>query len=234
MKRLALALAALVPLAALAAPPAPFQADYEVLRNGSVLGEAQIRLHEIGDGQWEMSSRTRGTRGIAAMAGADISERSTLRWRDGRPETTGYQYTQKVAFNSRERSLEVDEAGGRILSRDRNDRHTLEYAPGTLDRQIVALALAQDLAQGRDDALEYRVADRGEVETQRFEVTGTEAVQTPAGTIQATRIERVRESGARRSTTLWLDPERGYLPVRSVQRERDGETIEMRLVSAGG
>ncbi|MFC4727828.1 DUF3108 domain-containing protein [Coralloluteibacterium thermophilus] len=231
MVRLALllGLAALAPAAAQASGPAPYEARYEVLRNGSVLGEAQVTLRQTGSDTWELSSHTRGTQGLAAVAGADITERSTFRWSGRGPETTGYRYTQKVAFNSRERSLEVDPAAGRIVSRDRRDEHVLPYTQGVLDRQIVPVALARDLAAGRQE-VEYPVADRREVETQRFRATGSERVEVPAGSVDATRVERVRDPGAGRSTTIWLDPARDYLPVRSVQRERDGETIEMRLV----
>jgi hypothetical protein len=44
-------------------------------------------------------------------------------------------------------------------------------------------------------------------------------------------VERIRESGNGRSTTLWLGPERNFVPLRILQREPDGETIEMRIVS---
>ncbi|MBS7456732.1 DUF3108 domain-containing protein [Coralloluteibacterium stylophorae] len=228
-RRLTLALAALLaPMLALAAPPGPYRADYEVLRNGSVLGRAEVELARDGDA-WTLTSHTRGTEGLAALAGADIRERSTLRWRDGRPETTGYRYEQKTAFNTRKRSLEVDAAKGQIVSRDRKDSRTLTWTPGVLDRQLVALALAQDLAAGKRE-VEYQVAERRAVEPQRYRLAGTESVQVPDGRIDAARVERIREGDSGRTTTIWLDPARDYLPVRTVQREKDGETIEMRLV----
>lgn len=229
IRRFTLALVALLaPMLALAAPPSPYRADYEVLRNGSVLGRAEVELARDGE-TWTLESHTRGTEGLAALAGADIRERSTLRWRDGRPETTGYRYVQKTAFNNRERSLEVDAAKGEIVSRDRNDTRTLAWTPGVLDRQLVALALAQDLAAGSRE-VEYEVAERRAVETHRYRLAGTESVQVPAGRIEAAKVERIREGDSGRTTTIWLDPARDYLPVRTVQKEKDGETIEMRLL----
>ena len=51
-----------------------------------------------------------------------------------------------------------------------------------LDRQAVVLALAQDLAAGRRDALSYTVVDRDELGPQRYGVTGEETLQTAAAT----------------------------------------------------
>ena len=44
-------------------------------------------------------------------------------------------------------------------------------------------------------------------------------------------INPVRDSGDGRSTTLWLAQDRGFVPLRIVQKEADGETVEMRITS---
>jgi len=54
--------------------------------------------------------------------------------------------------------------------------------------------------------------------------------RAPGGALEALRVERVRENPGR-TTTSWLAPALGWLPVRIVQREADGETIEMRLLA---
>lgn len=203
--------------------PAPFEHRYEVLRNGSPLGEATIALRQADGDAWEFSTRTRGTRGLAGLAGAAIDEWSEFAWRDGRPELRRYRYRQDVAFRSRERSL-ARTAGDRIDSRDGDRRHELAFEPGTLDRHIVVLAIGADLARGADGELRYRVADRDDVEWHRYRVAGRERV----GALDAVRVERVREKPGR-TTTSWLAPALGFAPVRIVQREADGETIEMRL-----
>ena len=41
-------------------------------------------------------------------------------------------------------------------------------------------------------------------------------------------FERIREK-AGRTTTTWIAPALGYTPVRIVQKEPDGETLEMLL-----
>lgn len=209
------------------AAPAPFERRYDVLRNGKPLGEATLVLRRLEGPTWEFSTETRGTRGLASIAGAAISERSEFTWQDGRPELLRYRYRQDVAFRTRERSLaRID--GDRIDSRDGERRHDLAFAPGTLDRHLVVLAICADLARGTRGELRYRVADRDDVDWHRYRVAAEEQVEGPAGPVAALRVERVRDNPGR-TTLSWIAPALGYAALRIVHREADGETIEMRL-----
>lgn len=212
-----------------AAPPQGYIAEYEVLRNGNAIGRAEVRLQPIADGRWELHSLTRGTAGLAALAGIEIDERSQFRWHDDRPEIVAYRYRQSGAMRTRERRVDIDPASGQLVSTDRDREYRFDRLPGTVDRQAVTLAIGLDLAAGRRDGLEYRVIDRDEYEMQRYRVADQEVVEVPAGAITAVRVERMRDTPGR-STTTWLDPSRQYLAVRMLQREPKGETIEMRLV----
>jgi hypothetical protein len=69
------------------------------------------------------------------------------------------------------------------------------------------------------------------MQTQRYRILGEDTVDTPAGSQRALRVERVRESDARRDTTTWHGLEQHLLPVKVVQHESDGDSIEMRLIS---
>jgi hypothetical protein len=70
------------------------------------------------------------------------------------------------------------------------------------------------------------VAVRQKVETQQFKVTGTEAIQVPAGSFQAERVDR---TDADRGFSAWYAPKRYPLPVKLSQR--DGGDLMMELVS---
>jgi hypothetical protein len=226
-----LLLAALLPLAAQAGAPKPYTARYEVLRNGERMGEATIKFAALPNGRYDFSSRTRGSGGMAALLGVSIDERSILRWHDGRPETVAYSLSQKIGWKDKQRSLSVDAASGRITSTDKGQDIALPYSAGVLDRNAVSIALMQDLADGRQGDLDYTVAERREVQQHRYRTAGTSSVQTPMGAIDAVRVDRVRDSGGGRSTQFWLSAEHGYVPVRMLQKEPDGESIEMRIVS---
>jgi hypothetical protein len=217
------------------APPGdtlqPYRAEYEVLRNGKLIGRAEVSLVRGGGDTWELTSHTRGTEGLARMASAEIVERSTMRVVDGAIETVSYDFRQDAAWRTRERRIEVDAAAGRILSRDRRGEHVFPYQPGVLDRQAVSLALARDLARGTRGEASYLVVDRDEFGPERYRIGPEDTVEVPAGALRAYQVERLRRGGPGRSTTSWLGEEQGFLPVRMLQTEPDGDSFEMRLVS---
>ena len=93
MRRLLFALALAAPAAF--AQPAPYTAEYEVLRNDKPLGRGTVTLSDEGD-TWLLTSVTRGTEGLAGLAGIEIVEKSILQWRDGRPESLDYQFRQQA------------------------------------------------------------------------------------------------------------------------------------------
>lgn len=220
--------------------PRPFSARYELLRDGEAVGEASIALAVVSEDRLRLQTRTRGTRGIAGIAGAELNEESEFHWAAGVPELDSYRYEQQVAWSSKQRSLDADRARGRITGTDRDREFTLEWVPGVIDRHTVVLAMAADLAarertasagSALSDQLRYRVADKGRIEWHTYRIAGRERIDTPAGAYDAQRVERVREKPGR-TTTSWLARDEGtWIPVRIVQREPEGETIELRLVS---
>ena len=213
------------------AMPAPYTAHYEVRRNGSPMGEAVVVLKAAAGGRSEFTSSTSGSRGLAALVGANIEERSVLRWQDGVPETVSWNFSQKVAMNSRERSLSVDAAGKRLDLRDRDRRFSPPYQPGVIDRHAVTVAIMRDLAACRSGELRYLVPDKEQLAPWVFRVGASERLDTPMGPQRVLRVDRIRETGNGRSTTMWLAQDRNFVPVRVVQKEPDGETIEMRITS---
>jgi hypothetical protein len=214
--------------AAVAAPLAPFRAEYIASRNGKDIGTAQSALTPVEGETWEFLTHTRGTSGLAALARLEVLEKSEFHWHRRLPELIQYDYRQTAAWSSRERSLRVDAAAGRIDSRDRDQTYTLVFEPGVSDRHAVALAIAAALAANAPE-LRFRVADKGAVEWHTYRRAGSETLDTPAGPFETVRVERVREQPGR-TTTSWLAPSHGYVPVRIQQREPDGETFELRLV----
>jgi hypothetical protein len=206
----------------------PWHARYEVLRNGDPLGEATMRLMPGSGDTWVLETATRGTRGLAGLAGAEIAERSVFRWRDGLPELVSYDYRQQVAWKRRERSLRWSDDRKQVLSRSDERSWALPVDGVVMDRQTVALAMAAGLARGVD-AASFAVADRDELEPMRFEAGAVETIRVPAGSWPARRVERIRSKPGR-TTTSWVVEAYAWMPVRIVQTESDGETIEMRLV----
>lgn len=208
----------------------PYTAIYEVSRNGDVAARATVTLQQSGD-HWSLDSITTGTHGLAALAAADIREHSDFRDNGGQLETLGYRYVQKTILKSKERSISVDSAAGRIVSRDNKGEHEFPMQPGVLDHQSLSVAMAQDLAAGKRGTLSYSVVDKDALGIQRYRVGKQDTTRVPAGALRTINVVRMRESANGRVTASWLGLDNGFVPVRVVQTEPNGEVYEMRLVS---
>jgi hypothetical protein len=213
-------------------PPAPFRAEYLTLRNGETLGRTILELRDDRDGTWTLRSETRGTSGLAKLAGINIVETSRFRWRDGRPEAIEYDYRQDSAIRRRTRHAEFDGATGEVRVEEGGETFRYADAPGLIDRHAVTLAIANDLKRG-STRFDYNVAVKDHVENMRYERGGRETLAVPAGTFDAVLMRRVGEPGSdrRRVARSWFSEKLGWLPVQIEQTEKKGDTITLRLAS---
>lgn len=227
---LVLAIAASSAVAAENAAPAPFHAEYLAFRNGDELGRTTLDLSENHDGTWTLRSETRGTSGLAKLAGVHIVETSQFRWRDGRPEAIEYNYKQDSAVKSRTRhaafghgEVHVEEGG-----------ETFRYAmvPGLVDRHTVTLAIAGDLKRGAQ-SFDYKVAVKDHVEDMRYERAGDENLKVPAGTFDVIQMRRIGEAGSdrKRVARSWFSEKLGWMPVQ-IEQEDKKDTVTLKLAAA--
>jgi hypothetical protein len=236
MKVRSWALALVVPLVAassLAAAaddaPAPFSAEYVASRNGEAVGRTMLTLSDNGDGTFTLRSETRGTSGLAKLAGIHIVETSHFRWRDGRPEAIDYDYRQESTFKNRTRHAEF--AAGEVRVEEGGKTFRYAVVPGLVDRHAVTLAIANDLRRGAA-GFDYKVAVKDRVEDMRYERVGEESVDVPAGTFEATLMRRVGEPGAdrKRVARSWFAEKLGWLPVEIEQTDKK-DTITLKLAA---
>lgn len=222
---LALLLGLCVGTLAVAAELAPQRAVYSVQRNGKAIGDATYTLASNGDGSWTLQSVTTGSAGMAKLVGLDVHERSTFRWRDGKPEGVRYDYKQDAVIKHKQRSIEFDWHARRAHVRDNGKEFSYPIEPGTIDRSTVAVELGMLLAGGAHEAA-LSVAQKDHLEQQRFAAQATERIRVAAGTFDAIRVERTDASGKARS---WYAPDVTTLPLRVEQVQGDGSTIVMEL-----
>jgi hypothetical protein len=228
---LALSLAA--PGAAIAddAPLAPFHAEYDALRNGDALGKTTLELSDNRDGTWTLRSETRGTSGLAKLAGIHIVETSRFRWHDGRPEAIEYSYKQDSAIKNRTRHASF--ANGEVAVEEGGQTFRYAIVPGLIDRHAVTLAIATDLKRNAQ-AFDYKVAVKDHVEDMRYERGGNETLDVPAGKFETVLMRRVGEPGSdrKRVARSWFSEKLGWLPVEIEQSEKKGDTITLKLAAA--
>lgn len=198
------------------------------MRDGKALGETTIVWRANADGTFTLKTSTKGTSGLAKLAGLDVTEESTLRWRDGVPETVRYDFKQDAAFSSKERHADVDWENNEVDMKDNDKRSSYETVPGMIDRHAVVLALANDLARGHK-SFDYKVAMKDGIEELRYEKLPNATLKVPAGSYETVAMQRKR--GPRTSTT-WLSKQNGWVPVQIEQFDaKKKETITLQLKS---
>jgi len=229
---IALNLCALVPASAAEGAIKPFHAEYATLRNGSEVGRTLLDLADNGDGSWTLRSETKGTSGLARIAGIHIVETSRFRWKDGRPEALAYDYKQDGAFKQRTRHAEFDWSANEVRVREGDGDFRYAIVPGIIDRQAVTLALASDLVHGRA-AFDYKVAVKDRIEDMRYARGATETLKVPAGEFETLLMQRDGDPGAdrKRVARSWFAKSLGWLPVQIEQTEKKGDTVTLQLVS---
>jgi Protein of unknown function (DUF3108) len=209
------------------AAPAPFQADYELFRNGKLMGSSKITLVKTRRGyQFETFSQSEG--GWASLVGgAEIKETSEFAIVDQDFQAINYRYRQAVSLKSRKRDIQFDWT--KKAAREDDGDNVVSYLlnPGALDRNLVVLALAEDLKANKA-LLSHAVAYKGESTVWNFKNLGEQNVATKMGNISAVRVDRVRDNKGR-TTSSWHAQKYGYLPIKIEQVEPDGERIEMRI-----
>jgi len=214
------------------APAAPFHAEYRALHNGDDIGLTTLDLSDNHDGTWTLRSETRGTSGLAKLAGIHISETSHFRWHDGRPEAIDYRYREDSAIKKRERHAAFDQKAGEVHVEEGGDTFRYATVPGLIDRHAVTLALATDLKRGAS-SFDYKVAVKDHIEDMHYERAGTEKMSVPAGEFDVVLMRRIGEPGSdrKRVARSWFAQSLGWMPVQIEQTEKKGDTITLKLVS---
>jgi len=177
-----------------------------------------------------LRSETRGTSGLAKLAGVHIVESSRFRWHDGRPEAIEYDYKQDSAIKSRTRHAAFGNGEAHVEEGGETFRYAL--VPGLVDRHAVTLAIAGDLKRGAT-SFDYKVAVKDHVEDMRYERAGDENLKVPAGSFDVVRMRRVGEAGSdrKRVARSWFSEKLGWMPVQ-IEQEDKKDTITLKLAAS--
>ncbi|SDB86373.1 Protein of unknown function [Paraburkholderia lycopersici] len=137
-------------------------------------------------------------------------------------EKRGHRPSDVTVFNRTDKQI--------VFTRTPN---SLALPDGAQDRFSMVMQLAS-LVRGDPDAYkpgvtrEFYVADNDSGETWPITTIGDEAVNTDRGFVAARHFMRLpRREGDKRRIDVWLAPSLGWLPVRLVQTEPNGNQFEL-------
>lgn len=189
-------------------PPPAARLSFEVTRAAGVTAGAELEWRPQNDGYTLTLTTTAGGRTLLR------SESS------GRFDADGLAPERFVDRRRREwRAVNFEREQRRILFSGPGVEHPLQ--PGTQDRlsllmQLAAIAAANPTAFDVGSEIALVVASpRGDADVWTFTVAGIEAVEVPEGSIEGVwRLLREPRRPYDIRAEIWLDPARGFLPVR--------------------
>lgn len=104
-----------------------------------------------------------------------------------------------------------------------------DLPPGTVDPQILSLAVMLDMQQGLTLGT-YTALDRTKIKTYPFKVIGEEELETKVGKVSTVVLQEGKDND-RRTRIVWVAPELGYLPVK-IQYNRKGKTQAIMAINS--
>ncbi len=229
MIRATVLLAALVtasPTIAMAVELQPFTAYYRVEFAG-LGGDLVSSLTAGADDQYVFENRTTA-RGIARwLRPRDAVDRSEFRVEADSIVPLSFASADGTRKNRQGNEIVFDWSAGSARSDYEGDERQFDLDGAILDRQLMQLAMMDDLAGGVRSA-SYTVIDRHDVKTYEVEVLGTERISVPAGEYDVVKVRRQR-TGSSRATLMWCAPELNYLPIltRQLKEEKVIATLEL-------
>lgn len=202
----------------------PFQVSYAA-RYGNLKADAERSLMmDAATQQWRFASKIHLR--LFGTTVTELDEVSLFRWMDDLPVPARYEFHQRgVGKRSRTLAFNGDNQVDFTVNEQKGSLMLDEPAYDDLNSFLV---LREQLRAGETD-VSFKVVDRSELKTYRYQVVGEETLATPAGRYQALHVSRVRDAGNARTTDLWLAPQHDYILLKLVQDEPDSDTITLEL-----
>ncbi|MBT8135890.1 MAG: DUF3108 domain-containing protein [Gammaproteobacteria bacterium] len=211
----------LLPASLTAMELTPYTAHYSASFSG-LRGEMTMALSDSGEGHYVLESRTLA-RGLARLARPrDMVDRSEFTLDAGQLRPVSFVAEDGTRRNKRGNTIDFDWNNQSAVTEYRGETRAIGLTDGLLDRQLLQIAMTNDLANGVTEK-NYNVVDRLDKKVYRIQVTGEERVEVEAGSFNTVRVERQRP-GSSRASVLWCAPELNYLPVK-MEQLKDGKVI---------
>lgn len=206
-------------------PISAFKQEFSLTSSGipfSIKAERKLAYH--GDGHWQMNISADNWLG-------KVKETTIFSWQQCLPQSTYYGYKRSGLGKKRHAEMFFNhESGQARILRASKEKH-YDIAPDTTDKLSQTLALQCMLSRG-DTTLALQIADERGVDDVMYKKVGEETIKTPAGKFATVKLERVREAGSSRQTSLWFARDYAYALVKMVQKEDDKQhTMVLRRVS---
>lgn len=195
-------------------PIAAFQQQFRLSSSGIPFSiKADRRLEYRGDGIWAMTVSADNWLG-------EVEETTIFSWQQCTPLSNYYGYKREGMGKKRHAEMFFNHQAGqaRVIRAAKESRYPINNS--TTDKLSHTLALQCLLSKGSND-LSMDIADERGLDHIEYRHAGEETLNTPAGKFKTVKIERIREPGSSRQTSMWFAKNHGYALVQMVQDEDD-------------
>jgi hypothetical protein len=202
--------------------PAAVKAGYDVFKDGLHIASVDESYERTGD-QYRIVSDSNPAGLLAMFVRTKIKVQSngTVTAAGLQPDNLEYgrlddaSKNVSAAFDWRANEL-------RLTFDGRNE--TLPLVPGMQDRLSVMYQF-MFLTAEKVRVLEFPMTNGKKIERYRYELAGTEELDTPAGKIKTLHLVKHRDPGEN-GTQVWLAADRNLFPVKLLILENDGSKFE--------
>jgi len=213
-------------------PIPPHRSVYEVLRNGSKIGEVHTELTVDERDVWFFDTDTVATSTLARMLRLSAEESAHFMWQGDGILPLTYRNVSRETLRTRYWQHQFDWTAGLSRAQTHEDRLEIELEPDLLDPLTLRLQTAAFLARNQvseDEVLRFRVIERDQVEDQRMEFQGLEPMESELGCFDTQRWFRFRREGSSRNYRMWVAESLHWMPLRIDLGDED-HSISLRLV----
>jgi hypothetical protein len=214
-------------------PLEPFIAQYQVFKDGRVLGDATMQVVRNDARRWRVDLNIHGTRGLVGLAGIEAEQSTVFDIAGGDYRPLAQSMLRKTLF-TRKQTVGVYDWRTR-QARWTGDVKESRRAPVTLhdgdqNGLLINLAVVRDAQLGK--SMQYRFVDEGRARDHRYEVSSQlDDVKAGELSYSAMRVSRVQSGNE--ETMIWV-VDGVPTPVRMLQREDGEDTYDLRLVEYKG
>ncbi|GAC1627446.1 MAG: DUF3108 domain-containing protein [Nevskia sp.] len=223
----ALALAAISGAQAADAALPALDVTYAVNWSGLGVGDAAVSLKpDAQSGCYVYTSTTKPVGFIRALYGSP-NESSRFCVRDGRIRSQRFESVLE-GDDKQSYTLAFDYAKHQVTDENGASREIPDEAVDSFSlQQAVRLWAAAHAKDENPPVGEFTMVDRKNFTHYKFRFAGRETLQTPAGSFDTVKIERI--DNPEKIGRFWLAPERDYMPVRIETRNGNKPPLVLSL-----
>lgn len=208
---------------------APWAANYKLTRGPLTLGYADFALTEAATPDCYQYRYAAKPVGLARLFIGQLTEVSDFCVTGGEIQPKRYSFS-RADKSEDDYVLSFDQDASEVRGPGKQVRPLPESA---MDRLLIQIAVRDFIVSNKpagtlpEQPRGFTMVEDDRIKTYTLQVMGEERVKTPAGELDAIRVERIKDP--RKTTLFWISPDLGFIPIRVEQRKDGDEQLSLAL-----